>query len=97
MVPVLLSNVRAYCWGSADAQLGNGATSGTFATPVAVLAGENEKEYVQVISGDGQNCGITSDGKAYCWGWGSSGQLGNEDTSNQSTPVAVHPGENNGT
>ena len=37
-------------------------------------------------------CGLTSAGQAWCWGLGTSGQLGNAASSDSSTPVAVNQG-----
>lgn len=34
-------------------------------------------------------CGLTPEGKAYCWGWNGYGQLGDGSITNRSTPVAV--------
>ena len=34
-------------------------------------------------------CGLAADGTAWCWGHGTNGQLGNNDTSNHNSPVAV--------
>ena len=92
----ITSDGKAYCWGTGSTgRLGNGATDNQ-STPVAVLPGENtdEREYVQIATGGYHTCGLTSDGKAYCWGLGGGGMLGNGDTSSHSTPVAVLPGEN---
>jgi type II secretory pathway pseudopilin PulG len=42
-------------------------------------------------------CGIGRNGKAYCWGNNSDGQLGNGTFSDSATPVEVHAGESPGT
>ena len=88
---ISLSN-RAYCWGSGSSgQLGNNSTTNS-SIPVAVnttgvLAGKAIK---QISTGFSHTCAIASDDKAYCWGSGSSGQLGNNSTTNSSIPVAVN-------
>ena len=88
---ISLSN-RAYCWGSGSSgQLGNNSTTNS-SIPVAVnttgvLAGKTIK---QISAGTSHTCAIASDDKAYCWGAGSSGQLGNSSTTNSLIPVAVN-------
>ena len=88
---ISLSN-RAYCWGSGSSgQLGNNSTTNS-SIPVAVnttgvLAGKTIK---QISAGSFHTCAIASDNKAYCWGSGTSGQLGNNLYTNSSIPVAVN-------
>ena len=88
---ISLSN-RAYCWGSGSSgQLGNNSTTNS-SIPVAVnttgvLAGKAIK---QISTGFSHTCAIASDDKAYCWGSGTSGQLGNNLYTNSSIPVAVN-------
>ena len=88
----IASDDKAYCWGAGSSgQLGNGTTSMT-KVPVAVnttgvLAGKTIK---QISAGTSHTCAIASDDKAYCWGAGSSGQLGNGTTSMTKVPVAVN-------
>ena len=43
----------------------------------------------QVSAGSDHTCALASDNKAYCWGAGGSGRLGNGTTTNSSTPVAI--------
>jgi prepilin-type N-terminal cleavage/methylation domain-containing protein len=81
-----------YCWGSGGfSQLGNGSTSNS-SVPVAVttsgvLSGKTIKD---IEAGEGSHaCVIASDNNAYCWGYGTSGQLGNGSSSTSSVPVAV--------
>jgi len=88
---ISLSN-RAYCWGSGSSgQLGNNSTTNS-SIPVAVnttgvLAGKAIK---QISTGFSHTCAVASDNKAYCWGRGDLGQLGNNSTTNSSIPVAVN-------
>nr|BFE69137.1 hypothetical protein GCM10020092_024380 [Actinoplanes digitatis] len=45
--------------------------------------------FTQISPGVHHTCGLGGDARAYCWGDGSSGQLGDGDTINRPTPVAV--------
>ena len=89
------SNGRAYCWGlNTNGELGNGSTKdsviGVAVDTSGALAG---KTLVAIASGGddnpGHTCTLDSDGKAYCWGWNSEGQLGNNSRTDSSFPVAV--------
>ena len=81
----------AYCWGNGNwGKLGNGTDDPLYnqTTPVAVLG---ELAFASVSVGEFHNCGVTTAGAAYCWGAGSTGELGNGSTDKQTTPVAVGP------
>ena len=91
------SDNKAYCWGNnKSGNLGNNSTTNSL-IPVAVnttgvLAGKTIK---QISAGSSHTCAIASDDKAYCWGDGYPGQLGNGSTVNSSVPVRVYaPKEN---
>jgi len=45
--------------------------------------------FYQVSAGAVHACGVTTDNRAYCWGWNFHGQLGDGSTTNHRTPVAV--------
>jgi alpha-tubulin suppressor-like RCC1 family protein len=90
----LATTGAAYCWGAgASGQLGNGTTTATQSTPVAVTTTGTPLSgltLTQISSGSATTCALASIGTAYCWGAGASGQLGNgTTTAAQSTPVAV--------
>ena len=93
---MLLTIRRTVGGAGSSGQLGNGTTSMT-KVPVAVnttgvLAGKTIK---QISAGTSHTCAIASDDKAYCWGDGYPGQLGNGSTVNSSVPVHVSaPKEN---
>ncbi len=90
----------AYCWGNNDdGALGDGTTTDR-RMPVAVHGGLHFRTIVAGGGGfeDEQNespepahtCGVTTDSKGYCWGWGGLGELGaGTIPSPQRTPVAV--------
>lgn len=87
-----VASAKAYCWGSqSNGRVGNGVSSGNVTTPVAVtdtgvLAG---KTITSISAGGNFACALDSAGLAYCWGGGTSGQLGNNGSSNSTVPVAV--------
>jgi alpha-tubulin suppressor-like RCC1 family protein len=83
---------QASCWGlNFYGQLGNGTITDS-PIPVAVNTSGTplDNESVTAISaGSGQTCAVV-DGRAYCWGHNSYGQLGDGTTAPTSTtPVAV--------
>ena len=45
--------------------------------------------FVQISAGAEHACGVASDGKAWCWGDGTNGQLGDGTEVGKLTPVAV--------
>jgi alpha-tubulin suppressor-like RCC1 family protein len=81
---------QAYCWGyNVFGVLGNNSTTDS-SVPVAVdvsgvLAG---KTVTSIAAGDDHACAV-ADGRAYCWGLGGYGELGNASTTSSSVPVAV--------
>jgi alpha-tubulin suppressor-like RCC1 family protein len=84
------SGGAAYCWGHNNlGQLGNGSTdsaTGYVRTTPTVVAGA--LTFASVSVGYGHNCGVTSTGAAYCWGWNAYGQLG--DSSRDSSTGYMH-------
>ena len=85
---------RAYCWGdNSDGQFGNGTYTSSN-TPVAVSQGAMPAGATikQISAGLFYTCAIASDNKAYCWGYNSSGQLGNGTNTSSNVPVAVSQG-----
>lgn len=44
----------------------------------------------KIVAGNNHNCFLNIDGRAWCWGWGTQGQMGNGDTVTRNfSPVAV--------
>lgn len=79
----------AYCWGDDSVgELGNAVMTTTPQTTPAPVAGGLTFAALTVGFG-GQSCGLTSAGKAYCWGANDAGQLGDSTTTNAASPVAV--------
>lgn len=76
-----------YCWGSnQEGQLGLGSGSGNFSLVPQKVP---NLTFASITSGAAHTCGLTLAGDAYCWGEGSSGQLGDGSGSMQMSPVAV--------
>ena len=87
----------AYCWGNnGTGQLGVGSLIGPedcsgnpcSTVPVAVAGGLS---FATVAAGvaEQHECGLTTRGSVYCWGWNAWGQLGNGTTVDSPSPVAV--------
>ena len=86
------SDGTVYAWGrGVYGQLGNGTTTDsnvpvavkTVGTPMAA------KTITQISAGAGHSLALASDGTVYAWGQNTYGQLGNNVTTNSSSPVAV--------
>jgi len=85
---------KAYCWGdNGSGQLGNNSalpsSVPTQVNSTGVLKGLTVKA---VAVGEDDSCvvaGSVADRKAFCWGEGGSGQLGNSGTNDSKVPVAV--------
>jgi alpha-tubulin suppressor-like RCC1 family protein len=75
------------CWGfGGDGELGNLST-GNSSVPVAVMG--LTSGVASVSTGGSSACALTTSGGVECWGLNSSGQLGNNSTTNSTTPVQV--------
>lgn len=96
----IIGQGEAYCWGWNEfGELG--ATSSEMCghetnrkpcstTPLRV---SGELSFRSISAGSFHStCGLTTDGRAYCWGLNASGQLGNGSTINSTTPVPVSGG-----
>jgi alpha-tubulin suppressor-like RCC1 family protein len=87
----MIRSGKAYCWGdNAFGELGNGSTASSN-VPVAAWTGGvlSGVTLTQITTANSFTCALASTGAAYCWGAGSSGQLGNGGTAASSVPVAV--------
>jgi alpha-tubulin suppressor-like RCC1 family protein len=79
----------AYCWGgNNEGQLGDGTVRNTQPPPEPVSGGLQ----FSAVSGmmlSWHTCGVTTAGRAYCWGSNSNGQLGHSTSIRRLTPVPV--------
>jgi alpha-tubulin suppressor-like RCC1 family protein len=83
----------AWCWGLNGREgriglptLADGLQS---SEPVQVPGGHR---FVQLSTYGSHTCGLTREGRAYCWGYNGWGHLGNGTSTTSSTPVAVQGG-----
>jgi len=79
----------AWCWGSnLYEQLGVGGVAGgnNNGTPMAVVGGH---VWDLLAVGGRHTCGLRPDQTIWCWGQGTSGQLGYGSVANQDTPIQV--------
>ncbi len=85
----VIAGGKAYCWGyNNNGQLGNGNTT-TQTSAVAVTAPWTAGATLTSLSAGMYSSCVVATGKAYCWGDNGNGQLGNGNTTDQRTPVAV--------
>jgi alpha-tubulin suppressor-like RCC1 family protein len=74
---VTLTN-EAYCWGgNRYGQLGDSTTATRRVRPVLVAGGHH---FIQVAAGAAHTCAVTPTNRAFCWGNGREGQIGNGKT-----------------
>ena len=95
------ANGSVFSWGyNLYGQLGNNSTTNSL-TPVQVLGGAQGGAYLTnvtaVAGGQYHSLALTSAGTVYAWGNNNEGQLGNNSTTNSSTPVQVFGGAQGGT
>ena len=87
----IASDNITYCWGwNFYGQLGDG-TNNASSVPVTVVnsGALNNATILSLGSGKYGVCAISAANQAYCWGWGTSGQLGNNTIINSNVPVGV--------
>jgi alpha-tubulin suppressor-like RCC1 family protein len=88
-----ISNGIAYAWGTGTyGRLGDNDVSNR-ASPVTVVGGITN--WSQLSGGGNHSLGLTADGVLYAWGRNNAGQLGNNSTTDVSSPVTVVGGITN--
>jgi alpha-tubulin suppressor-like RCC1 family protein len=81
---------RAFCWGfNHYGQLGDSTTMARRLRPVLVVGGHH---FRQVGAGRYHTCAVTTTDRAFCWGNGRQGQMGNGKASTSFWPRAVAGG-----
>jgi alpha-tubulin suppressor-like RCC1 family protein len=87
----------ARCWGKDEyGELGSSVPmatcdDGLFRCSAAPLEVETTERFVSASTawGHGVSCALTASGRAWCWGFGPSGQLGDGSTTSRSKPAQV--------
>lgn len=79
---------KLFCWGfNYNGQLGDGTTgAGTYKT---IPAKTGDEAWSEITAGGSHTCGIRNDGRLFCWGSNSSGQLGDSTTADKNIPTPV--------
>jgi alpha-tubulin suppressor-like RCC1 family protein len=87
----VLPDTTVACWGdNLYGELGNGAFSTDSASPSFVVDPINSLTGAQsVVAGAESTCTLMTDSTVECWGFNEFGDLGNNSTTNSSTPVQV--------
>ncbi|MCX6027074.1 MAG: hypothetical protein NTY23_12605, partial [Chloroflexi bacterium] len=81
----LVGDGAVMCWGKNNwGQLGDGSTTDR-ATPVPLNSGliQPGLRFVEITAGAEHTCGLTGDGRAWCWGYNFAGQLGDNSPHNR--------------
>ena len=81
------ANGTAWAWGSNQfAKLGDG-TETTRSSPVSVIGGFTD--WISVSAGETHSLGLRANGTLWAWGFNGFGQLGDNTTTDRSSPVSV--------
>ena len=76
-----------YCWGYNEyGRLGNGTDGNYYSRPELVTG---EHTWASVELGYDNTCGVTTAGKAYCWGRNAFGEIGDGTTTTRYVPTKV--------
>jgi alpha-tubulin suppressor-like RCC1 family protein len=82
---------EAFCWGqNSVGELGIGGTSGSPVASPTRVAGAHR--FRQIEAGAAYTCGVTTENRAFCWGNGREGQIGDGKTYLRFSPRAVAGG-----
>jgi len=84
----------AFCWGSDEnGRLGDGAEQQRRLVPSEVAGG---LAFNQISAGGTHTCAVTTDARAFCWGSGHQGQIGDGQLQDRFVPKAVTGGHSFG-
>lgn len=85
------TDLKTYCWGANGAgMLGIGVSDNlTHPSPLLVVG---DHEFTTVSNDNAHSCSLDTQGRAYCWGFGSDTRLGTGIDESSPTPLAVAGG-----
>lgn len=88
----LLADEQPFCWGKNDyGENGNGTNADQSTPRATVVNGVVSSRPFEIVSaGYNHTCGL-AEGRAFCWGRNTNGQLGNGTTTSTNVPVRVNP------
>jgi alpha-tubulin suppressor-like RCC1 family protein len=85
----LADDGRGYCWGRGEnGQLGTGSWGSSYHELGPTLV-EGGLRFSQLTTGSAHTCGLTRNGRAYCWGLDVWGRLGTISSESTDAPVPV--------
>jgi len=85
------STADSVCFPSASSSTGSTDTTKTAALPCSLnpRSLSTSVDFASVSAGDSSACAISVAGRAYCWGKGTKGEIGNGSVGNRATPTLV--------
>ncbi|MFZ4541430.1 MAG: prepilin-type N-terminal cleavage/methylation domain-containing protein [Rickettsiales bacterium] len=89
------NNNVTYCWGNnlsggINAGIGDG-TALAQSVPTAISLPYVGAYFNSVVAGEGTMCGIADNGRVYCWGFNNRGEIGNNTSTGDGSPVVLTP------
>jgi alpha-tubulin suppressor-like RCC1 family protein len=85
-----IADSKAYCWGWDNyGQIGNSAVVVPVMYATSAVTATTMSGTVTALSAGANHTCAVAGGKAFCWGYGTSGQLGNSASASQTAPVRV--------
>jgi alpha-tubulin suppressor-like RCC1 family protein/ligand-binding sensor domain-containing protein len=79
-----------YCWGeNGNGQVGDSSTTDRNTPVVSDMSGFTHSYLKKVTAGGAHSCGITGSGQVYCWGRNTYGQIGDNSTTQRTSPVII--------
>lgn len=88
----LKNDGRIFCWGANVAETLGDKYTDFSSTPVQEQSAADDWKDIDV--GDSHICALKDDGRIFCWGYNSSGELGVDPPSNSSVPLQELTGAN---
>lgn len=87
----MVVNSKAYCVGqNAYGQVGDGSTTTRTALTQVVVSGELSGKIVSMVGAGAYHSCVVADGRLYCWGRNTYGQLGDGSTTDSPVPIEVN-------